>query len=129
MMVEPIIMRDGILDRFDTGEIGGVERVLPPWPGLRLLAQNAGKCIGYRIQRGNGGQSQGTAPFLQLLPHCQIDEGEKHQARIGGDIDKDAFEMRFGPNHRPEMLDHINLVELRECRLGNILQRFTGGVR
>ena len=50
-------------------------------------------------------------------------------ARIGGDIDKDAFEMRFGPNHRPEMLDHINLVELRECRLGNILQRFTGGVR
>lgn len=37
--------------------------------------------------------------------------------------------MRFGADHRPEMLDHIvNGVELGESGLCDIFQRFAGGV-
>jgi hypothetical protein len=44
------------------------------------------------------------------------------------DLREDPLEMRFAAHHRPEMTQHLDIVELRQRRLGDILQRLAGGI-
>ena len=122
-------MRDGELDRIDAAEIGVIHHVLAPRAPLGLLAQQCFQRVGYRIERGHAAQTERAAPLFQPLADFGADHGEHHQARIVADFPHDPVKMLLRSDHRPEMAHDIGIVELRECRLGDHFQRFTGGIR
>ena len=60
-----VIVGNGELDRIDAGEISVIQRMLAPWPALRLLAEDIFQRIRDRIKRGNHRQAEAAALFLQ----------------------------------------------------------------
>ena len=57
-----------------------------------------------------------------------IDQGEQHQARVGGNICQNPVEMLLRAYHRPEMPDNVGIVELRQRGFGDHLQRFASRI-
>ena len=115
-------MGDGELDRIDAGEIGCVERMLPPGPGLGFLAEHGGKRIDHRIERGHGMDPAPPRLALELAADVAVDQSEKDQARPPLDIVEHPVEMAFGADHRPEMAEDVDTVELGQAGLGDHLQ-------
>jgi hypothetical protein len=103
--------------------------VLPPRPGLGFLPEQVRQRVAHRIERRDRRQPHCPAAGLERAADIVVDQREDHQARILRDLLEDAFEMRFAAHHRPEMPERLDVVELRQRRLGDILQRLAGGVR
>ena len=121
-------MPDGELDRLDAREIGRVQRMLPPGPRLHLLPEHARQRVVDRIERCYRWQADRTAARFERAADLRIDQGEDHQPRILRDLAEDTLEMSVSAYHRPEMAQHLDIIELRQRRLGDILQRLTGGI-
>ena len=67
--------------------------------------------------------------LLQLAADVAVDQRVEHQPGPPLDLVEHAVEMAFRAHHRPEMLDHLDIVELGEAGLGDHLQRLAGRVR
>ena len=127
---DAVVVRDGELDRIDPREIGGVEHMLAPGPRLGLLAEQPRQRIVDRIERRDRGQPQRAAALSPAMrAGRRVDQREEHQPGILRDLLQDALEMRLGPHHRPEMAHRLDVVKLRERRLGDVLQRLAGRIR
>ena len=74
-------------------------------------------------------QAERAAALLEPAAGLVVDQGVEHQPRIGGEILDDPVEMLQRADHRPEVADHLGIVELRERRLGDHLERLAGRVR
>src|SRR3546814_7808083 len=68
-------------------------------------------------------------PILQLAAPIAIDQRIDDKAGTFGDFAHYSVEMADRPNHRPVMLDRLDILKLREARLGDRLQRFAGRIR
>ena len=82
-----------------------------------------------RCRRGRCRPPPSPPPRLEHLAGSAVDESEKHKPRILRDLGQDALQIRLGTHHRPEMLDRLDAVILRERGLGEHLQRLAGRVR
>src|SRR3546814_17579240 len=67
--------------------------------------------------------------MLQLAAHIAIYQRIDDKAGTFGDFAQYPVEMADRPNHRPVMLDRLDILKLREARLGDRLQRFAGRIR
>src|SRR3546814_4947478 len=67
--------------------------------------------------------------MLQLAAHIAIDQRIDDKAGTFGDFAHYPVEMADRPNHRPVMLDRLDILKLREARLGDRIQRFAGRIR
>ena len=85
--------------------------------------------LGLDFERRDVRQAKRAAPFLEPQPGLVVDQRVEHQAGIGGEVLDDAVEMLHRADHRPEVADHLGLVELRQGRLGDHLERLAGRVR
>ena len=74
-------------------------------------------------------QAKQAATLLQPGAGFGIGEGKQHQSGIGLELVHDAVKMLARADHRPEMPRDIGIVELRERRLGDHLERFAGRIR
>ena len=125
---DPVVMGDGELDGVDAGEISGVERVLAPRPPLRFLAEHSGQGMRYRIEDGDRGDAAAARLLLELAADIAVHQRKEDEARPPLDIVEHTVEMPFRAHHRPEMLQHFDMVELGEAGLGDQLQRLSGRV-
>ncbi len=82
-----------------------------------------------RVQRRHIRNGERPATLLELLAQRRIGEREQHHARIAHDLLDDTLKMLLGADHRPEMPDRLDILELRDRRLADMLQRLAGGVR
>ncbi len=103
--------------------------MLPPGPRLLLLAQHPLERLEHRIERGDVRQSGQAAALLQAAAHVGIDQSIDDQARALDDFRQHALEMTFGAYHRPEMLDHLDPVELGDASLCDHLECLAGRIR
>lgn len=117
------------MDGVNPGEIGFIHRMLAAGAGMGMLAQRLFQRINRPVQHWHDRQAQRTAPLFQPDPDIGIGQGEEHQAGIGGDFPHDPVQMLERPDHRPEMPANLCPFELGQGRLGDHLQRFTGGIR
>ena len=67
--------------------------------------------------------------LLELAADGAVDQGVEDEARPPLDIVEHPVEMAFGADHRPEMADRLDIVELGEAGLGDHLQRLAGRIR
>src|SRR5690606_19140481 len=74
------------------------------------------------------GQAMCARAALEAGTQLAVDEGEEDHAGAGLHFGHDAVEMRFGPHHRPEMTHDLDIVELRDRRLGDIFERLARGI-
>jgi hypothetical protein len=74
-------------------------------------------------------QAERAAALLESPAGLVVDQRVEHQAGIGGEVLDDPVEMMQRADHRPEMADHLGIVELRERRLGDHLERLAGRIR
>ena len=123
-------MRDGELNGLDPGEIGprqahagGRAGALDCWPSISSSAPSTASSA------GTAGQAHGATAVLQQAANLEADHGEHHQPRVGRDFGQDPLEMLLRAHHRPEMADDIGIVELRQGRLGDHLERLAGRIR
>ena len=124
---DAVVMGDGELDRVDAGEIGGVERVLAAGPALGLLAAAPPRARRSpdRAPRRRGCRAAGTCARARG-GSSRLTTRVEDQARPPLDIVEHPVEMAFGADHRPEMLDRLDIVELGEAGLGDHVQRLAG---
>ncbi len=118
-----------IMDRVDPGEIGLVHHVLAPGPSDRFLAQLASSATVTASSAATIGRPSARQCSSSRLPRVRVDQCEHHQPGIRGQFVDDPVEMRLRAHHRPEMPDHVGVVELAERRLGDHLERLAGRVR
>ena len=97
--------------------------------GLGLFAQQVLKHGGHRIERGNRGQGQRAASFLQPVSQLGINQSEQHQTRMRRNFAQHAVHVLLAADHRPEVSRDLGIVELGKRGLGDHLQRFAGGIR
>ncbi len=128
-MTYAIIVRDGVLNRLDAGKIGGIKHVLATRPGLRGLAEHLGESVDNGINCGNHWQAKGAAFRFKRPAHIGVDHRIEYQSGVLGYFGHDPGQMAFGTNHRPEMLDGLNRVELRKRGLRDSFERLSGRVR
>ena len=121
-------MRDGEVDRVDAGEIGFVHHVLATGAGLGLLAEPVLERESHRVERRDVRQAERAAAFLAAAARLVVDQRVEHEARVSGEILDDAGDLVDRADHRPEMADHLGVVELRKRRLGDHLERLAGRV-
>jgi hypothetical protein len=121
-------VRDGELDRLDAREIGGVERVLAAGARLCFLPEHPRQRVGDRVERGDGRQVECPRAALEADAQLAVDESEEDHAGARLHLGHDAVEMRFRSHHRPEMAHHLDIVELRDRRLGDIFECLARGV-
>ena len=127
-MAHAIVMGDGELDRLDPGEIGFVQYMFAARARAGFLPQYVGERVGHAVERGDMRQAERAAAGFQPPPQHVVGQGEEHEAGIGGDVLHDPVEMDFRSHHGPEMADRLDILEQADRRLGDILQRFAGGV-
>ena len=125
---DPVVMRDGELDGLDAIEIGLVHRVLAAGPTMCFLAERLFQRFGHPVEDRHCGKTQLAASFFQARAGFRIDQREQHEARIALEFGQNPFEVLAAANHRPEMAHDVGILELRERRLGEHLERFTGGI-
>ena len=70
-----------------------------------------------------------AALLLQFSTNVAVDERIKDEPRPPFNIVQDSVQMAFGADHRPEMAQRLDVVELRKAGLGDHLQGLAGGVR
>ena len=122
-------MRDGELDRIDAREISRVQRVLTAGPRLRLLPKEPLQRLEHAVERRHVRQPGHAAACLQRLANLRIHQRVDDQPRPLQHLRQHAIEMPGGADHRPEMLDRLHPVELRDAGLGDRLQRLAGRIR
>jgi hypothetical protein len=122
-------MRHGVLDRLDAREVSLVHQVLTAGAAACRLTEHHLQSVDHRIQRRDRRQTHRRTTRLQPLADRALDPREQHQPGPFADFGQNAVEMTVGTDHRPEMFERFNPIELRECRLGHRLERFARRVR
>ena len=95
---------------------------------LGFLPEHARQGVGYGVERGNKRQALSLGAALETGAQLTVDEGEEDYARARLDLRHDPVEMRFRAHHRPEMAHDFDIVELCDRGLGDIFERFAGGI-
>ena len=121
-------MRDRELVRLDAREIGRVEDMLPPWPGMCGAAEHARQPFDHRIERGDQRQTERLAAELEPLAQLGFGQREDDDAGAQRDLGEHALEMAFGTHHRPEMLDRLDAFEPRQPGLDDHVERLAGRI-
>ncbi len=80
-----------------------------------LPAEMTGERADHRIEHGYDENAETAAAILQRAAQRFIDQGEEDDAGIRLDAGDDAFDLRLGAHHRPDMLDRLGILELDEA--------------
>jgi len=95
---------------------------------MRFLAERFLQRLRHTVEDRDRGQTQLAACFFEPRASVQIDEREQYEPRIALELGQDPFEMLPAANHRPEVAYDIGILELREGRFGEHLERFAGRI-
>src|SRR5690606_24608610 len=126
---DAVIMGDGELDRVDPREIGRIEGMLAPGAALGRLAAHGGERVEHRIEHRYRMNAASPALLFERTANLRIDDRVEDDARAPLDILEDAFEMAFGADHRPQVANRADIVELREPGGPDHVERLAGRIR
>jgi len=95
---------------------------------LGRLAAHRGQGMDDRIEHRHGVDLALAAFALELAPDRRVDDRVKDQARAFLDIVEDPVEMALGSDHRPNVAQCLDRVELGKAGARHHLQRLAGRV-
>jgi hypothetical protein len=113
----------------DSSEILVVEEVLLAGQPSALATEIRGQGPDNRIEDRDRRHLNSSAAFLEQLAKRVTNQGEQNDTAVCFNAGNNPIDLTACPDHAPDMLDRLRLVELHKAGSGHRMYGFASGIR
>ena len=84
--------------------------------------------LDHRVENGNARQVHLATKVLKIGAYLLIDQGEDHRTGMILDSPQHHLDLVLVAHHRPEMLDHLDTLELNQACARDAVRGFAGRI-